>query len=159
MKLLHMAIWVVLLLVLPLPSCIAQSSSQLIILGGYKSVELGYIQEDPEFLNFGVSVGIQDAKIAERRANVNDIYKKVHQFNDKVIPVGFALVGASFSPITITGKLGCAYLSQRINTIQDNQKLYFAVGVIVSHELNDRLSILGSYDNVSSLQIGINYNL
>lgn len=137
--------------------CHAQTSDNLIVLGGYKSIEVGYSYNNEDFLNFGYSFAIQDSKIAEHRANNNDIYNRVHEFNNKVVPAGFALIGASFRPITITGKIGASYLNQKIDGIQDKQKIWFAIGIMLSHDLNERFSIVGSYDNVSSVQAGLIY--
>lgn len=137
--------------------CQAQTSDNLIVLGGYKSIEVGYIYENTDFLNFGFSVSAADSKLLEKRANVNDIYKKVHEFNNKITPAGFFLVGATFDKISITGKSGIAIIDQKINSIQDKQKIYWAIGILLSHELTERCSLVLNYDNINSAQIGVQY--
>ena len=140
-----------------LSKALAQTSDNLIVLGGYKSIEVGYSYNNEDFLNFGFSVSAADSELLERRANRNDIYKKLHEFNNKVTPAGFFLVGATFDKISITGKSGIAYLSQQINGVQDKQKIYWAVGILLSHELTERCSLVLNYDNINSAQIGVKY--
>lgn len=135
----------------------SQTSDNLIVLLGIKSIEVGYSYNNDDFLNFGYSVSIVDSKQTQKRANNNDIYKRNHEFNGKFTPAFFGLIGASFDPITITGKLGAVYLDQRIDDIQDNQKIYFAVGIILSHKLTERFSLSGTYDNVNAAGLGLTY--
>lgn len=137
--------------------CTAQS--QINLQAGYKALSLGYTYQNEDFLNFGVSASVVESRIVEKRANRNDTSKKVHDFNSDVVPALFGEIGATFDKFTITGKLGAAYLNQSINNIQENQKLYYAVGVRFEYEINDSVGIIGSWDNVNSGMVGVSLKL
>lgn len=136
---------------------IAQTSNEALILVGYKSAEVGYIRENKDFLNFGLSVVAVDAKLTEKRANRNDVYQNVHDVKGDVLCAVFGLVGGTFDNLTVTGKMGCAYVDQKINNIQDSKKIYFTVGIMFGFKISDRVKLVASYDNVSSGGVGINY--
>jgi len=131
------------------------AQSQIHASAGYKAIEIGYTYQNEEFLNFGFSASLVDAGTVEKRANKNDVNKKIHDLKSDVVPALFGEVGGTFDSITITGKLGTAYLDQRINGIQEKQKLYLAVGIRFGYYVSDNIQVVGSYDNVNSVMAGI----
>lgn len=137
----------------------AQSSNNAILLVGYKSVEIGYTVNDEESLNFGFSLSAVDSKLVEKRANRNDVNRHKHDFKGSLVPSTFWLVGGTFDKITLTGKVGASYIDQLIDEIEDKKKMYFAVGLIISRQINERFSVSGSYDNVNSATIGLTYKI
>lgn len=138
-----------------LNKCHAQ---QIHALAGYKSLEIGYTYTDEETeLIYGVSVSGVDANTAERRANIND-KGVIHEFNGSVIFTGYGLVGAKFDRLNIVGKIGIAYVSQKINN-EPTKDLFLALGLMASYSISERYSLCASYDSVNSVQAGISITL
>src|SRR5690349_9672974 len=108
----------ILLFLLPLLS-IAQSK-QIAVMGGYKAGEVSVSYTAPNELIYGIALTTVDSKIAEKRANNNDI--NIHKFNNKYVPGVFGLIGGKFDDLSIIGKLGTAYINQNINNIAEKQK-------------------------------------
>lgn len=134
------------------------NAQQINALVGYKSIELGYIYTDEETeLIYGISASIVGSDIAERRANTNDKGKH-HEFNGTIVPAVFGNIGAKFDRLNIIGKIGGSYVSQSING-QPTKDLYLALGVMIAYEVNDRYSIIGGYDSVNAVQLGISIKL
>lgn len=128
-------------------------------MAGYKSFELGFTYLDEEIeLIYGVSASVVDSKLAEKRANRNDI-GKVHEFNGKAVPAVFGLIGAKFDDLSIIGKIGGAYLNQTINGKLEPQKAYLAFGLVVDYKITDTIGLRGSYDSVNSALIGVSFIL
>lgn len=126
---------------------------------GYKSAEIGYTYLDEETeLIFGFSVSAVDSKLAESRANRND-KGNIHEFQDQFTPAMFFLIGGKFDEFSIIGKLGGSNVKQNINGIKDEKYVYFATGIMFSYDLSDKISLLGSYDSVTSAMCGVSYRL
>lgn len=134
-------------------SATAQEKHTSIMLG-YKSIELGYTYTDEETeLIFGSSISGVDANTAEKRCNRNDKGKH-HEFNGSVVFAWFLNAGAKFDRLNIIGKIGGSYVSQQINS-EPTKDLFLALGLTASYSVNERYSIIGSYDSVNSVQAGI----
>lgn len=133
----------------------AQNFSTINLSAGYRTVEVGYTYNVEEFLNFGLSTSVSTSDMVEKRANTNDPYYSKHEFTSNLVPAVFGTVGATFDELTITGKMGGAYLEQKINDKTDTKRLWFAVGI--RFEYNHKISI--SYDNVNSVLVGYVINL
>jgi len=134
------------------------SQSQIHASAGYKAIEIGYTYQNEEFLNFGFSASVVDAGTVEKRANKNDVNRNIHDFESDVVPALFGEVGGAFDSITITGKIGTAYLDQRINSIQEKQKLYLAVGMRFGLKVSENVQINAGYDNINSALAGLTFN-
>lgn len=144
-----------LLLLLVLPLFTIAQSNQIAIMGGYKTGEISASYTAENELIFGLAVSITDSKIAEKRANIKDLNH--HDFNDKVIPNVFGLIGGKFDNLSLIGKLGAAYVNQNINNIPEPKKYYFTVGMAIDYKVSDLIGLRGSYDSVSSLLLGVSF--
>jgi len=140
-----------------LSKALAQTSDNLIVLGGYKSIEVGYSYNNEDFINFGFSVSATDSKIIQDRMNRNDIYRKIHFVKNDIVPTAFITVGATFDRLTITGKAGASLIDQTINGESEKQKLYPSIGIMFSRELTEQYSVIGSYDSTNAIAFGIGY--
>jgi hypothetical protein len=136
----------------------ANAQSKLNVQAGYKSFGVGYVFQNEDFLNFGVSASIVDSGIVEKRANRNDTSKKVHTFHSDVVPAIFGTVGGTFDRVTITGKGGVAHLQQSIQGEKEPQNIYWAVGVAIDYQINDQFGFIFSYDNINSGMAGITFD-
>lgn len=138
-----------------LNKCQAQ---QMQVLVGYKSLEIGYTYTDEETeLIYGVSISCVASDIAEKRANKND-KGKLHEFNGTIVPAVYGLIGAKFDRLNIIGKIGGSYVSQSINN-EPTKDLFLALGLMASYSVNERYSLIGSYDSVSSVQMGVSFKI
>lgn len=126
---------------------------------GYKAIEINYDYQNEDFLNFGVAISAIESSMVEKREERNDVYIKDYEIENSYVPALFFTVGGTFDKFTITGKLGSAYLDQKVNEIKDDKNFYLAVGCRFEYQVKERLSITSSYDNVNSLLVGINYKL
>ena len=140
-----------LLLLLLTTICYSQDN-QVSLLIGEMSLETSF-QIKTEGLNYGLALGIVNSNVAEKRATRND-RPKVHSFTTKVTPFAFGLIGATFDKLTITGKVGTAYVEQKINNVRDNQNLFLAVGINAGYRINN-LEILMGYDSVNAVTVGV----
>lgn len=145
--------------VLLVPFIATSQNSRIGGMFGYKAIEINYDYQNEDFLNFGLSISSVESSMVEKRAETNDIYKKHYDIKDKYVPAMFFTVGATFDKFTITGKGGYAYLNQKVNNIQENRKFYYAIGCRLEYDIEEKLSITCSYDNVNSCLFGINYKL
>lgn len=125
---------------------------------GNKAFELSYIYENEEGLGFGLAGSIVHSGLTEKRANKNDHFNE-HEFTSKVTPAVFALISGNFEEVTIIGKIGTAYVDQKINGIPDSKKLYFAVGIAFEVPVTEEISIRAEYDNVNSVLIGMGFKI
>lgn len=132
-------------------------SNQVVIMGGYKAGEISVSYTAPNELIYGLALAGVDSKIAEKRANKFD--QKEHSFKDKYIPAVFGLIGGDFKTVSVIGKLGTAYVNQEINGQQEKEKMCLAVGIAFDFKITETIYLRTSYDNVSSLLLGITYHL
>lgn len=155
----HVIFWIIVFSVVVgiMNKVTAQTSDNLIVLGGYKSIEAGYVFENEDFLNFGISVSAADSKIIQDRMNRNDIYRKIHVVKSDIVPTAFLTFGATFERLTITGKAGASLIDQTINGETEKQKIYPSIGIMFSHKLTNRYSVIGSYDSTNALTFGVGY--
>lgn len=126
---------------------------------GNKAFEISFIHENEEGLGFGIATSLVHSGLVESRANKNDSAKNIHDFTNKVTPALFGLISGNFEELTIVGKLGTAYINQRINGIQDSKKYYLAVGIAFEVPVTEEVNIKASYDNVNSLLLGVSFKL
>lgn len=136
-------------------SIIAQEKHTSVMLG-YKSIEVSASYTVESELVFGLALSATQSGIVEKRANNNDLNR--HEFKNDVIPAAFFLIGGKFDKFTMIGKLGGAYLEQKINNKPDSQKFYYGVGVIFDYQFENGYSIRSSYDNVSGPLVGVGFN-
>lgn len=141
------------------PFIATSQNSRIGCMFGYKAIEINYDYQNEDFLNFGVAISAVESSIVEKREERNDIYIKDYEIKNDYVSALFFTVGGTFDKFTITGKLGSAYLDQKINEIKDDKNFYLAVGCRFEYKVQERLSITSSYDNVNSLIVGINYKL
>lgn len=130
---------------------------------GYKSVELGVSKTltDSELI-FGGAISLTDSEQIAKRANQ---FGQEHKIYDKAIPTVFALMGAEFDRLNIIGKVGACYINRQdvteYNGVTEpyNKKYFLAVGINIMYMVSDKIGISGSYDNVNSAMVGINYKI
>lgn len=125
---------------------------------GNKAFELSYIYETEEGLGFGLAGSIVHSELTEKRANKNDHFNE-HEFTSKVTPAVFGLISGNFEELTVTGKLGASYISQKINGIPDSKKIYFAVGIAFEVPVYEGISLKGSFDNINSVMLGVAFKI
>jgi|SRR6478736_1105617 len=136
----------------------ATAQTKINALAGFKSFEIGITITNKESeLICGVSASIVDANVSEKRANTNDKGKH-HEFNGVVVPACFILTGAKFEKLNIIGKIGGSFVSQSINNEPTND-LFLALGIMASYDVDERFSVIGSYDSVNSVQLGVSFEL
>lgn len=147
------------LLIISLTSLVTSAqSSNVSVMAGYKAFEVSasYLDHETE-LSFGLAITAVSSDLVEKRANRNDVNKNVHEFNTKITPAAFGLIGGQFDELTIVGKLGAAYVDQDINK-ERTKDLFFAVGVIFDYKIRDNLAVRASYDNVAGPMAGITFH-
>lgn len=151
-------LWIILIIVFLTTWVTNAQETKISAMAGYKSLELGftYLDEESELI-YGVSASTVSGSLAEKRANTNDKGKH-HEFKSDVVPAIFGLIGAKFDRLSIIGKIGGSYISQQINK-HPTKDLFLALGVIIGYDINDRYSIIGGYDSVNSIQLGITFKL
>jgi hypothetical protein len=145
------------LIILLFPILLLAQSKQIAVMGGYKAGEISISYTAPNELIYGLAVTTVDSKIAEKRANNNDI--NIHKFNNKYVPGVFGLIGGKFDDLSIIGKLGTAYINQNINNITEKQKYYFTAGIAIDYKISETIGLRGSYDSVSSLLLGVTFHI
>ena len=123
---------------------------------GYKALEISFAYEAENELIFGASASVTATDVTEKRANRND-RGKVHQFNGKVTPAVFGLIGAKFDELSITGKIGGAYVDQSIDG-QPTKDLFLALGIAAEIKISDAIGLRGSYDSVSGAMAGVTFH-
>lgn len=126
---------------------------------GNKAFEISFIHENEEGLGFGLATSLVHSGLVESRANKNDSAKNIHEFTNKVTPAVFGLISGNFEELTIIGKLGTAYINQRINSIQDSKKYYLAIGISFEVPITEEINIKASYDNVNSVLAGVSFKI
>jgi hypothetical protein len=145
------------ILILLFPLLTIAQSKQIAIMGGYKAAEISISYTAPNELIYGLALSGVNSKVAEKRANNNDLNN--HKFNNKYIPNIFGLIGAKFNNISIIGKLGTAYINQNINNIPESQKYYFTTGIAINYKVSENIGIKTSYDNINSLLLGVTFHI
>lgn len=128
---------------------------------GYKSIEVGATKTLESELIFGGAVSITDTHQIEKRANQ---FSQIHKIYDKAIPTTFALLGAKFNRFSMIGKVGACYINRQDVTENNvtepyNHKFFLAVGMQLMYMVSDRIGVSGSFDNVNSAMVGINYKI
>jgi hypothetical protein len=137
---------------------------------GYKTAELGFTHTLESEIILGGSFAFTDSKVIEDRTNKIDRGSSLHKLNTKYSKTVFALMGGNFKNINFIGKVGANYIDQNIckiadsrqtdgNFVKDSKVLYLAVGMEIMYQISDNIGISGSFDNVNSAMIGINYKI
>lgn len=145
------------LILILFPALLFAQSNQIGLMAGCKAIEISASYTAPNEVIYGLAFAGVDSKIAEKRANKYD--QKEHKFNDKYIPAIFGLLGGKFDNFSIIGKLGTAYVNQTIDGKEEKEKMCLTAGIIFDFKLTETFSLRTSYDNVSSLLIGVTYHL
>lgn len=145
------------LLIFLIPLLTIAQSNQIAIMGGNKALELSFSYTAPNEVIYGIAIAGTDSSIAEKRANKFD--QKEHVFQDKYIPTIFGLIGGEFDNLSVIGKIGSAYVNQTINGTEEKRKMCLAVGIAFDFKISETFALRTSYDNVSSLMLGITYHL
>lgn len=151
---------------------LAQSSfAQMISLSlGNKTAEIGISQTLESEIILGGSFALTDSKLLESKVNLLDRGSYLHRMSSNYTPTVFALMGANFDNLNIITKIGASYINQdvcKINSsketsgifVRDDKKLYLAMGAMVTYQISEVFGVNCSFDNVSSIMLGINYKL
>ena len=162
----------IILSVLFVQSAFAQmpSSTNANLSVGYKTAEFGITHTLESEIILGGSFSLTDSKNIEDKTNLVDKGSYLHRMNSKYTPSAFVLMGGNFERINFIGKVGASYVDQRLckindsrqtdgTFINDNKKVYLAVGMEIMYQVTEFVGISGSFDNVNSLMIGINYQI
>lgn len=135
---------------------VTAQSTQASAMVGYRAAEVSFAYRAENELIFGIALTGASTDVTEKRANRND-RGTLHEFNGKITPAVFGLIGGEFEELSIIGKLGAAYVDQRINGAP-TKDLFFAAGIIFEYKVSDAIGLRGSYDSVAGPMAGVTFH-
>jgi len=137
---------------------------------GYKTAEIGITHTLESEIILGGSISLTDSKLIEKRNNSIDRGNHLYKENSSLTPSAFILMGGNFDRVNLIGKVGATYMNQNVCSIdnsmqtdgvytKDSKLLYLAIGMEFMYQVSDNWGISGSFDNVNSAMLGINYKI